>query len=367
MQTRQLKLDVKRAGELRETERKGRINVERKLKEKVDQARDEYGYTFRAIGHVESIYVERRGTPRQPILVTSGRGRIVFNKHLIQYEHYKELEEFSHIWVVFVFHDNTNADKEISYLKDAGGKVKEQSSQNKNRKGSKGVNAKIAPPRLHGAKVGCLSTRSPHRPNPIGLSVCTVESVNKDAIIVSGLDMIDGTPVLDVKPYIPYDIINSTIPIPMAVDECGNTLNCKLLHVPSWIHEYDIPSRKIVYSTESSNSLEFIVNSNKNSRNRGRNRSKSTSSLMYSNVNDMKNLISQILRQDIRSVYQGRKAPDDDDAKGQEIKPSVAVTGEYAGEEKEDVGQSYEVNIGTLHLVFYTHQSHIFIKSISNH
>ncbi len=82
---------------------------------------------------------------------------------------------------------------------------------------------------------------------------------------------------------------------------------------------------------------------------------------------NMKNLISQILRQDIRSVYQGRKAPDDDDAKGQEIKPSVAVTGEYAGEEKEDVGQSYEVNIGTLHLVFYTHQSHIFIKSISNH
>ena len=95
---------MRKAIQLRETERKGRINAEKKLKEQVLQERYEYGYSFQNIGHIESIYINRRGTPRQPILVTSGKGRIVFNKQLIQYEHYKELAEFSHIWyIIFIY------------------------------------------------------------------------------------------------------------------------------------------------------------------------------------------------------------------------------------------------------------------------
>ena len=71
-------------------------------------------------------------------------------------------EQFSHIWVVWVFHKNTNVD--------AAAKTNNQKN--------KTVPAKIQPPRLHGARVGCLSTRSPHRPNPIGLSVAEVRRVS---------------------------------------------------------------------------------------------------------------------------------------------------------------------------------------------
>ena len=351
-------MELKKAMELRETERKGRINAERKLKEQVFQERDECGYSFKSIGHVESIYVDRRGAPRQPILVTSGKGRIVFDKHLIQYEHYKELEEFSHIWVLFVFHDNTNADKERTPAP-LQNRSNERKKNNNNNRGNKGISAKIAPPRLHGAKVGCLSTRSPHRPNPIGLSVCAIEEVTKDAIIVSGLDMIDGTPVLDIKPYIPYDIIYSTIPVPMATDEDGNSLNTKSLQVPSWIYEYDIPSRKIIYSTNASDGLELIVNF----------KQKTFYSTMYSNVEDAKCLISQVLRQDIRSVHQGRKASnsqDNDVKKIDETGIEMMTNGKDVATQR-SIQQPYEVNIGKLHIEFLTYESHILVKSITDY
>lgn len=123
------------------------------------------------------ISVESQGTPRQPLLVEAARGRIRFNKKLVQLDYFKEIEEFSHIWVIFVFHCNTNVDS---------------TSTNMN------ISAKVRPPRL-GTKVGCLTTRSPHRPNNIGLSVCKVLSIGSDYIEVSALDMVDGTPVLDSK------------------------------------------------------------------------------------------------------------------------------------------------------------------------
>ena len=63
---------------------------------------------------------------------------------------------------------------------------------------------------------GCLSTRSPHRPNPIGLSICEIHAVGDDYIEISSLDLVDGTPVLDVKPVIPYDLIPFKGEIPMA-------------------------------------------------------------------------------------------------------------------------------------------------------
>ena len=354
IQTGHLKADLKKAIELRETERKGRINAEKKLKDHVYQARDDLGYNFRSIGYVESIYVNRRGTPRQPILVTSGKGRIIFEKHLIQHEHFKELSEFSHIWVLFVFHDNTNADKEGGSLLPS--QPKKNDRKIKNERGRKSIPAKVAPPRLHGSKVGCLSTRSPHRPNPIGLSVCAVDEVTKDYIVVSGLDMIDGTPVLDIKPYIPYDIIPSTLPIPMASDEVGNPLSNKFLEVPSWIYEYDIPSRKIVYSTDALKELEFLMNVQKKCP------KKSFYSIVYSDVEDTMRLITQVLRQDIRSVHQGRKSADSTNrvASPKEDTNEVIETNSLT-----NLVPPYEVNIGKLHIVFYTYESHILVKSIT--
>ena len=68
----------------------------------------------------------------------------------------------------------------------------------------KGFKGKIKPPRLNGQSMGVLATRTPHRPNPIGLSLCRIESVLRNAVLLSGADLVDGTPVLDVKPYVPF-------------------------------------------------------------------------------------------------------------------------------------------------------------------
>ncbi|XP_063080948.1 tRNA (adenine(37)-N6)-methyltransferase isoform X2 [Cavia porcellus] len=84
------------------------------------------------------------------------------------------LEQFSHVWILFVFHKNGH----LSYK------------------------AKVQPPRLNGAKTGVFSTRSPHRPNAIGLTLAKLEKVEGGAVYLSGIDMIHGTPVLDIKPYI---------------------------------------------------------------------------------------------------------------------------------------------------------------------
>jgi tRNA (adenine37-N6)-methyltransferase len=158
---------------MRETERKGRIKSQTRARENILRDADENGFRYKAIATIESPFADRRGTPRQPLLVDAAKGRIRFHKTVVQYDYFKELENFSHIWILFVFHTNTNTD-------------------------SGAVSAKIRPPRL-GTKVGCLSTRSPHRPNNIGLSVCKVVQVCKDFIEVSGLDMVNGTPVIDGK------------------------------------------------------------------------------------------------------------------------------------------------------------------------
>lgn len=97
------------------------------------------------------------------------------------------LEQFSHVWILFVFHKN----------------------------GHLSCKAKVQPPRLNGAKTGVFSTRSPHRPNAIGLTLAKLERVEGGAVYLSGIDMIHGTPVLDIKPYIadydsPQNVIESS-------------------------------------------------------------------------------------------------------------------------------------------------------------
>ncbi|KAF3339236.1 hypothetical protein FCM35_KLT16707 [Carex littledalei] len=76
------------------------------------------------------------------------------------------------------------------------------------------IKAKVRVPRLKGGKMGVLATRSPHRPCPIGLSVAKIEAVDGQAILLSGVDLVDGTPVLDIKPYLPYSdsVKGATVP-----------------------------------------------------------------------------------------------------------------------------------------------------------
>ena len=184
--------EVKKLHKLRQVERKGRVTSQQKSRDVIQSISIENGYKYLPIGHIESPFPDRRGTPRQPLLVTAAKGKIRFNKKLIQLDHYKELNEFSHIWVIFVFHCNTNIDS-LSYSSSMS-----QSNNQINQK-SHTLQAKVKPPRLKGMKVGCLTTRTPHRPNNIGLSLCKIVSIGNDYIEICGIDMVHGTPVLDSK------------------------------------------------------------------------------------------------------------------------------------------------------------------------
>lgn len=139
-------------------------------------------FQFSAIGVVHTPFREKYGIPRQPGLVSAAKGVIKINDTPDLRTALKSLEQFSHLWIVFVFHEH----------------------------GGKSWKPSIRPPRLGGAtKVGVLASRSPHRPNPIGISAVSIEKVDYEAlggpeIHVSGVDLLDGTPVLDLKPYIPY-------------------------------------------------------------------------------------------------------------------------------------------------------------------
>ncbi|MCM2321937.1 MAG: tRNA (N6-threonylcarbamoyladenosine(37)-N6)-methyltransferase TrmO [Oligoflexia bacterium] len=144
--------------------------------------RASHRFQFEAIGTIQSCFKEKFGIPRQPGLVTGARATIKLADDPDLRTAIRGLEGFSHLWVVFVFHDH----------------------------GSRKWKPSIRPPRLGGAqKVGVLASRSPHRPNPIGLSVVTLEACRPDAaggpeIDITGVDILDSTPVLDIKPYLPY-------------------------------------------------------------------------------------------------------------------------------------------------------------------
>lgn len=136
--------------------------------------------SFSPIGIIRTAFSDKRAVPRQANVASKLISRIdlcptVFNNP----EHSVEgLENFSHIWIIYYFHRNQ------AHLK-----------------------AKVAPPRLGGERVGVFSTRSPHRPCPIGLSLVELERIENSSIYFYGTDMVDETPVLDIKPYIPqYDV-----------------------------------------------------------------------------------------------------------------------------------------------------------------
>ena len=133
------------------------------------------------IGYVESCYREKFGIPRQPGLVTEAEGKIRLLTAFSNAEAVRGLEGFSHIWVVFIFHGVPQGQWQPT----------------------------VRPPRLGGNKrLGVFATRSTFRPNPIGLSVVKLNGIHQREgcleLSLSGLDLLHGTPVLDIKPYVPY-------------------------------------------------------------------------------------------------------------------------------------------------------------------
>lgn len=135
--------------------------------------------TFKPIGIIRSDFPEKRAVPRQPSVCSKLSGYIELSKDVFNNPEHSldRLSDFSHLWIIYHFHKNDSHAK-----------------------------AKVAPPRLGGERVGIFSTRSPHRPCPIGLSLVEIDRIDACRIYFHGTDMVDGTPVLDLKPYIPrYD------------------------------------------------------------------------------------------------------------------------------------------------------------------
>ncbi len=139
-------------------------------------------WSMRPIGKVRSCFGEKFAVPRQPGLAVQARAELVLEPWCRSPEAVRGLDGFSHIWLIFVFHEVP----------------------------AQGWKPTVRPPRLGGnQRVGVFASRSPFRPNPLGLSVVRLEGIREDpldgpVLMLSGIDLVDGTPVLDVKPYIAY-------------------------------------------------------------------------------------------------------------------------------------------------------------------
>ena len=143
--------------------------------------------TLKVIGHIHTPYKQKFGTPRQSGLVPSSVSTINLTSEFVAHGALDGLEEFSHIWVLFLFHKNTH----------------------------KGQSGKVFPPRLNGEKRGLFATRTPHRPNSIGMSLVKIHKVDsaQRKLQVLGADLVDETPIIDIKPYIPqFDSAVATVP-----------------------------------------------------------------------------------------------------------------------------------------------------------
>ncbi|BBH44790.1 tRNA (N6-threonylcarbamoyladenosine(37)-N6)-methyltransferase TrmO [Pseudomonas sp. KU43P] len=134
-------------------------------------------HTVTPVGIVRSCFKEKFAIPRQPQLAPAARGVLELLPPFDQGDAVEGLEQVSHVWLLFLFH---------------------QALEDKPR-------LKVRPPRLGGNKsMGVFATRATHRPNGIGQSVVRLEGVEPGRLLLSGIDLLDGTPVLDIKPYVPY-------------------------------------------------------------------------------------------------------------------------------------------------------------------
>lgn len=140
------------------------------------------GHVIRPIAHIESDFPEKFGIPRQALIVEELRARVVFEEEFRSDDALRGIEGFSHLWLIWQFSENLRAE----------------------------YSPTVRPPRLGGnVRLGVFATRSPYRPNALGLSCVRLLGLEKDAqkgtvLLVAGADLMDGTPIYDIKPYLPY-------------------------------------------------------------------------------------------------------------------------------------------------------------------
>lgn len=138
-------------------------------------------YSISAIGHIQSPYKQKFAIPRQPRLVPQAKAKLIFTAEFNREEFVRGMEEFSHIWLLFRFHETAD----------------------------KGYSAMVRPPRLGGnERKGVFATRATFRPNALGMSAVKLEGVEYKngqlSLLLAGIDLLDGTPIVDIKPYLPY-------------------------------------------------------------------------------------------------------------------------------------------------------------------
>lgn len=137
---------------------------------------------MKVIAHIHNAFSTKFGLPRQSGLVRELRSTIVFEPEYRKPEAFRGLEGYSHLWLIWQFHKAERV----------------------------GWSPTVRPPRLGGnTRVGVFATRSPFRPNPIGLSCVKLERIEQTKqqgviLHISGADLMDGTPIYDIKPYLPY-------------------------------------------------------------------------------------------------------------------------------------------------------------------
>ena len=138
-------------------------------------------FTFQTIARIRSDFPEKFGIPRQSGILKELKSAIVFEPEFRNAESLRGLEDFSHLWLLWIFSENIR------------GKF----------------SPTVRPPRLGGnRRMGVFATRSSFRPNPVALSLVKLERVETSSdgprIIVSGADLMDGSPIVDIKPYLPF-------------------------------------------------------------------------------------------------------------------------------------------------------------------
>mmetsp|Transcript_16920 Transcript_16920/g.21410 ORF Transcript_16920/g.21410 Transcript_16920/m.21410 type:complete len:399 (+) Transcript_16920:129-1325(+) len=200
----------------------GDKGVNSKEKEKTSKEENDRNHNMmlRCVGHVVSPFVKRMGTPRQGALAPHARGYIQMNQTVAPMETLSGIASYSHAWIIFCFHANTDCQ-------------------------SLSVKTKVKPPRAP-YKVGSMATRSPHRPNPIGLSLVKILGVDekRKRLYIAALDLVNGTPVYDIKPCVPWDI-------PGHFD--GESLS-----VPDWVSQEDALS-EVSFTVEAERNLKNLV------------------------------------------------------------------------------------------------------------
>ena len=235
-------------------------NMVPKEPKRVDENKDDL--LIKPIGHVSTWHHTKNGTPRQGCIAKKAPGIIDLSEASVNHKGMENpqyalegLEQFSHVWILFHF-DQNNAD------------------------GKSFIKTKVAPPRLKGQKIGLFSTRTPHRPNPIGLTLAKLDKIEGSKVYVEGLDLLDQTPILDIKPFIPqYDIPSKDF-------------NPEEIKVPDWINDQEMNQIDVHFTPRALKQLPSmpLVNLKAHS--------------------DLKEAIIDVLKEDPRSNYRRDKCSD---------------------------------------------------------